>query len=65
VLLLAVEGLVGVPVAIAAHGAQGEDFLGAVHGPAHVALVEAVLDQVAADPFADAGADRHPWARYW
>src|ERR1043165_3591015 len=58
VLLLSVEGPVGVPVVGQADGAEIEDGVGAVLGPAHAGLLHAVLDEVAAGALDHAGADR-------
>ena len=46
-----------VEVAVADHGAQGEDGFGALESPACSGDVEAVADQVAACSFDDAGRD--------
>src|SRR4051812_31794451 len=58
VLALSVEGPVGIPVVGEAYGAEIEDGVGAVLGPAHAGLLHAVLDEVAAGALDHAGADR-------
>src|SRR4051812_21937748 len=58
VLPVSVEGPVGIPVVGEADGAEVEDGVGAVLGPAHAGLLHAVLDEVAAGALDDAGADR-------
>src|SRR4051812_42530508 len=58
VLALSVKGPVGIPVVGQAYGAEIEDGVSAVLGPAHPGLLHAVLDEVTAGALDHAGANR-------
>ena len=58
VLLLQVEGPVGIEVAVGGEGAEFEYGFGSGEGPAGTGDVQAIFDQVAAGAFDDAGGDR-------